>query len=202
MRKLLVFLLLAAAIWLGGFINYIHKVPDIVPTNLRGTDGIVVLTGGSGRLNEAVALLAAGHSGRLLISGVNAQTNDPELMESLGLNRRTDAELFDCCIDIGRQARDTVGNAQEVASWARLHGYRSLRVVTADFHMPRSLLEIRRYAPELVLVPHPVFSDNVRPGAWWRSMPSARILSAEYNKLLVVWFKANIYDRVAGAPVA
>lgn len=202
MRRVLLLVLLAVVVWLAGFLNYIHKMPDAPPTNLRETDGIVVLTGASGRLGEAVALLAAGHSSRLLISGVNARTDDPALMESLGLNRKTDAELFACCVDTERQATDTVGNAQEVAAWAHRHGYHSLRVVTSDFHMARSLLEIRRYAPDLVLVPHPVFSDTVRPSEWWRSRSAARLLSAEYNKFLVVWLKANVYDRIAGPPVA
>lgn len=202
MRKLLLLVLLAAAGWLAGFLNYIHELPDVPPTKLRHTDAIVVLTGGPSRLSEAVALLAGGHGERLLISGVNARTNDPELIRSLGLNRRRDVDLFACCIDIGRQALDTVGNAQEIAEWAARHEYRSLRVVTADFHMKRSLLEIRRYTRDLVLVPHPVFSDYVRPATWWRHAPSARILFAEYNKLLVVWAKANLYDRIAGAPTA
>jgi uncharacterized SAM-binding protein YcdF (DUF218 family) len=73
-------------------------------------------------------------------------------------------------------------------------------VVTSDFHIRRSLLEIRRVAPDLVLVPHPVFSERVRPELWWRDLASARILSKEFNKLIVVWSKVNAYDRIAGAP--
>jgi uncharacterized SAM-binding protein YcdF (DUF218 family) len=202
MRKALLVLLLLAAAWLGGFVHYVRELPDRPPVDLRPTDGIVVLTGGPARLDQAVALLAAGHARRLLISGVDARTGDPALKDTLGLARGRGAELFACCIDTERQARDTVGNAQEIAAWARGHGYRSLRVVTADFHMPRSLLEIRRHGPGLVLVPHPVFSDNVRPSAWWRHAPSARTLSAEYSKLLVVWAKATVFDRIAGPPTA
>lgn len=202
MRRFVVFLLFAATVWLIGFIAFVASIPDKPPVNLRATDGIVVLTGAQSRLDEAFALLAAGHSGRLLISGVNARTNDPDLKGVLDLKGQTDAELFDCCIDVGRQALDTVGNAQEIAAWTRRHGYRSLRVVTSDFHIRRSLLEIRRYAPDLVLVPHPVFSDRVRPGLWWRDLAAARILSKEFNKLLVVWFKVNVYDRLAGSPAA
>jgi uncharacterized SAM-binding protein YcdF (DUF218 family) len=200
MRRFVVFVLIVAVVWLAGFVRFIVGIPDSPPVNLRETDGIVVLTGGPSRLAEAIALLAAGHSQRLLISGVNERTNDPDLKQSLDINSQTDNELFDCCIDVGRQARDTVGNAQEIAAWARRHNYRSLRVVTADFHIRRSLLEIRRYAPDLVLVPHPVFTENVRPGSWWRNKYAARMLSYEYNKLLAVWFKANIYDRIAGPP--
>jgi uncharacterized SAM-binding protein YcdF (DUF218 family) len=200
MRTLLLALLVLALVWLGGFLKYVHGIPDKLPVDLQSTDGIVVLTGGPSRLNQAVALLAAGHSGRLLISGVDPRTNDPELMRSLGLDRKTDAELFSCCIDVGREAADTVGNAQEIASWADQHRFRSLRVVTADFHLPRSLLEIRRYAPALVLVPHPVFSDSFRPAAWWHDFHTARLLFAEYHKLLVVWLKANVLDRILGAP--
>ncbi|MGE0666016.1 MAG: YdcF family protein [Sphingomonadales bacterium] len=202
MRKIVVLLIVVAAAWLIGFVKFIGDIPDRPPENLRETDGIVVLTGGRSRLNEAIALLAAGHGGRLLISGVDARTNDPDLKQSLDLSGRTDTELFDCCIDVGREALDTVGNAHEVAEWARQHDYRSLRVVTSAYHIPRSLLEIRRVAPDLVLVPHPVFSGMVRPEAWWRDPYSARILSNEYNKLLVVWMKANVYDRVAGTPSA
>jgi uncharacterized SAM-binding protein YcdF (DUF218 family) len=200
MRRFLLFLLIVAAVWLAGFVKFITGIPDSLPVNLRETDGIVVLTGGPSRLAEAIALLAAGHSQRLLISGVDERTNDPDLKQSLGIKSQTDNELFDCCIDVGRQARDTVGNAQEIVTWARQHGYRSLRVVTADFHIQRSLLEIRRYAPELVLVPHPVFTENVRPGSWWRNKYAARTLCYEYNKLLLVWFKTNVYDRIAGPP--
>ncbi|MEN3975625.1 YdcF family protein [Emcibacter sp. SYSU 3D8] len=202
MRRFVVFVLLAAAGWLIGFAAFVSSIPDKPPVNLRETDGIVVLTGAGSRLNQAIALLAAGHSGRLLISGVDARTNDPDLKKSLDLKSQTDSELFDCCIDVGREALDTVGNAQEIAAWAGKHGYRSLRVVTSDFHIRRSLLEIRRVAPDLVLVPHPVFSERIRPGLWWRDLASARILSREFNKLLVVWFKVNVYDRIAGAPAA
>ena len=116
MRRFLVFVLLVAAVWLAGFVKYIAGIPDQPPVNLQATDGIVVLTGGRSRLNEAVALLAAGHSGRLLISGVDARTNDPDLKQSLDLPTRTDAELFDCCVDVGREALDTVGNAHEIAA--------------------------------------------------------------------------------------
>ncbi|MBI1179553.1 MAG: YdcF family protein [Alphaproteobacteria bacterium] len=200
MRNALLALLVLAALWFAGFLKYVHSIPDEEPVDLRTTDGIVVLTGGPSRLNQAVALLAAGHSGRLLISGVDARTNDPALMHTLGLDRDTDAELFACCIDVGREAQDTVGNAREIAAWANGHGFRSLRVVTADFHLPRSLLEIRRYAPDLVLVPHPVFSDTVRPARWWRSFATARLLVSEYSKLIVVWLKANVLDRIIGAP--
>jgi len=200
MRRFAVLLVFAAAAWLMGFVAFVSSIPDKPPVNLRATDGIVVLTGGRSRLDEAFALLAAGHSGRLLISGVNARTNDPDLKEALDLRGQTDAELFDCCIDVGREAQDTVGNAQEIAAWARRYGYHSLRVVTSDFHIRRSLLEIRRVAPDLVLVPHPVFSERVRPELWWRDLASARILSKEFNKLLVVWFKVNAYDRIAGVP--
>ena len=200
MRRFAVLLVFAAAAWLMSFIAFVSSIPDKPPVNLRATDGIVVLTGGRSRLDEAFALLAAGHSGRLLISGVNARTNDPDLKEALDLRGQTDAELFDCCIDVGREAQDTVGNAQEIAAWARRYGYHSLRVVTSDFHIRRSLLEIRRVAPDLVLVPHPVFSERVRPELWWRDLASARILSKEFNKLIVVWSKVNAYDRIAGAP--
>ena len=88
----------------------------------------------------------------MLISGVNREVRRQELRElTPGSNR-----LFNCCVDLGFEAEDTNGNAQEIAAWARAKGYDSLIVVTSDYHMPRSLLEIRSAAPELELTPYAV----------------------------------------------
>ncbi len=196
MRRLLKIAGMAAVIWIGGLIWYVELLPRGPASDNTPTDGIVVLTGGQNRLPEALDLLGDGKNGRLLISGVNAEIDDLLLKESLGLDQPGTPDLFTCCIDVGRQALDTEGNAREIADWAAEHGYVSLLVVTAGYHMPRSLLEIRRIAPELRLVPHPVFSDAVKLESWWRYPGTARFIAGEYNKYLVALLKVHVLDRL------
>lgn len=143
-------------------------------------DAIVTLTGGEDRIEAAFGLLADGLGKRLLISGVNPQTSDRAIRSLAGARAR----LFDCCVDIGRIARDTIGNAEEAAAWVRAHGYRSLIVVTSSYHMPRSLIELERAMPQVDLIPVSVIPNSMKATAWWRSPGTARLLLLEYAKLL------------------
>ena len=117
--------------WLGGFTWFIGTLPKGERSD-RKTDGIVALTGGPARLDEAAILLAEGRGQRLLISGVNRETSAEAIQQTLNLP----AALFECCVDLGREATDTVGNAQETALWAARNKFHSLRVVTFAAHMP------------------------------------------------------------------
>ena len=201
-RRVFLLIFLIAVLWAVGFVYYTTTLPRATPDDSRQADGIVVLTGGSIRLPEAIGLLEAGRGKRLLISGVNESIDDQRLKNSLGMTDGQDDALFQCCIDTGRDALDTVGNAAEIALWANKHDYASLLVVTASYHMPRSLLEIRRRAPLLTLVPHPVFPENVKVGAWWRYPGTARVLASEYNKYVVALVKAHALDPLVGAPAS
>ena len=154
----------------------------------QGADGIVVLTGEGSRLTVAVALLRGGGGQRLLVSGVGQGIGEAALRKALGLSATRNAgekDIFSCCIDMGHQAKNTEGNAAEAAAWAKSHGYGSLYIVTASYHMPRALLEIRRQAPRLKLVPHPVFPDNIIVNRWWAFPGTALTLATEYNKYLI-----------------
>ena len=143
-------------------------------------DGIIVLTGGDTRIAEGARLLAAGHAQRMLISGVNKITRRDELMRISGLT----TEKFNCCVDLGYSALDTIGNADEARDWVEGRSYDSLIVVTASYHMPRSIAELARTLPNTHLIPHPVMPKSFHREAWWLHMPTARILLSEYLKFL------------------
>lgn len=172
-------LLVLLALYLAGFAFYVFSVPKVsaeAPSPDLKADGIVALTGGDARLEAAVALLENGVGKRLLISGVNPQTRKEELKQRLQGGAR-----FDCCADLGFTAADTHGNAQEAATWAQEHGYKSLIIVTAAYHMPRSLLEFGSAMPDIRLTPYPVEIDAVDPSTGW-NLKTLRILNSEYVK--------------------
>ncbi|MFN3230708.1 MAG: YdcF family protein [Alphaproteobacteria bacterium] len=196
MRRLVKLLGFLAVIWATGLIWYAGLLPRTPPTTLSPTDGIVVLTGGQNRLPEALFLLDQNLGQRLLISGVDSQIDDPLLQKTLGLDQGVGRDMFDCCVDVGREALDTEGNAREIVNWAAQQNYGSLRVVTAGYHMPRSLLEIRRFAADIELVPHPVFSDSVKLNRWWRYPGTASVIAGEYNKYLIVLLKMHVLDKL------
>lgn len=153
-----------------------HPAPD-------GTaDGIIVLTGGDFRILEGGRLLHERRATRMLISGVNAKTSRDDLMKLSGL----EPALFDCCVDVGYAAQDTVGNAEEARTWASGRDLNRLIVVTSSYHMPRSLAELAIALPSAELIPNPVVPRKFRDGAWWLHPGAARILLSEYVKFLPV----------------
>lgn len=133
--RLLAFLLLAL---LGWFLWFAVMPPEPAPAETR-TDAIVVLTGGPGRLARGIEILKAERAERMLVSGVDPSVRPGEL----AVQARAPKQLFDCCIDLGREAIDTRSNASETAAWLRAHRYRSVRLVTSAFHMRRAELELR-----------------------------------------------------------
>lgn len=167
-----------AAILAVGFVRFSQSVSAPAAGPATGpADGIVVFTGGTDRISAAARLLSEGKGRRLLISGVNPATPRRDLEELTPELER----LSRCCIDIGRQAEDTVGNARESAEWARGHGFGSLIVVTSAYHLPRSLSELAAAMPEARLIGYAV-ANPALSGAWWRDRRTARVLLAEYAK--------------------
>ncbi|MEA2778542.1 MAG: hypothetical protein QOK29_86 [Rhodospirillaceae bacterium] len=188
--KLLIWLVLAWAIGLFGFIA---RLPDRVDDPVRHTDAIVVPTGGSERLEEGLRLLIEGVAGKLFVSGVNADTRIADLIARLPREaEKPSVAIIACCVVLGHAADSTLGNAAETAAWIKAQGFHSLRLVTADYHMPRSLLEFRRAMPEIEIVVHPVFPNHLNRDAWWRSPGTANLLIGEYNKYLVAMARAAI----------
>ncbi len=174
--------LFLAGMLVGGFVLFVSMIetrqPD--PANLAKADGIVVLTGARERIRQGIALLEMGKGRRLLISGVNRRTSRRALRRLVPDHER----LFDCCIDIGYDARDTVGNAEETRTWAEAMRFRTLIVVTSSYHMPRGLAELRRALPEARLIAYPVVNKRVHVESWWSSPGTARLLAKEYVKFL------------------
>lgn len=180
MRRLVrtfgVLAMVAAASWGAGFVWFgqIARQPGSPPN----ADGIVVLTGGAERIETALRLLSEGKAPMLLVSGVAKVVDVDDLIQRApGVKPTSDR------VTLGRDATTTLGNAAEVASWARGHGMASLVVVTAGYHMPRALLEIGRALPGVALHPAPVLSPAMR-GEGEPAM--VRVLTLEYNKWLAV----------------
>ncbi|TVR98424.1 MAG: YdcF family protein [Rhodospirillales bacterium] len=182
---------LAGGVWAAGLIAFAFSLPDAVTDPFTRTEAIVILTGGSQRLDTGLQLLSEDMAERVFVSGVHRDVGIHELL-------RISAEASDslaCCVEAGHGARDTMGNAAETAAWMRGHGYRSLRLVTASYHMPRSLLELRSALPEATVIPHPVFPPDVKLEQWWRWRGTATLLTREYNKYLAAWARRAWNDR-------
>lgn len=173
---------MGAAAWLlvFGFVMFATNVMREPAHQTERADAIVVLTGGKFRIGEGAKLLQAGQAKRMLITGVHPRTGKKVLSKLTG----ADKAKFDCCVDLGHRARDTVGNADETRSWVAEKGYDSLIVVTANYHMPRSLAELQRAMPSVRLVAHPVFPDTFRSRAWWLHGPALKLLIKEYLKYI------------------
>jgi uncharacterized SAM-binding protein YcdF (DUF218 family) len=170
-------LLLAFALALG-FLLFAASLPRAEVRSVAAADGIVVLTGGASRIVDAVDLLAAGRGKRLLISGVHPTTTSEELVRV-----NPDFErLLSCCIDLGHEATNTIGNAVETGRWVRDKGMRSLIVVTSAWHMPRALIEIEHEIPGVELTAYPVVTERMREEPWWSDTATVRLLAVEYVK--------------------
>jgi uncharacterized SAM-binding protein YcdF (DUF218 family) len=162
-----------------GFIWFIDRLPAEEVVLTRDADGIVVLTGGASRVADAIELLAAGRGRRLLPSGVNRATNRSEISR---LNPEF-TRVVSCCVDFDRSL-NTLGNAVETRRWTEARGFRSLIVVTSNYHMPRALTEIGHQLPQVALVPFPVVTDKLRAEPWWTNSATTRLLLLEYVKYI------------------
>jgi len=161
------------AVYLAGFALFVATLPSKPSAPLKA-DGIVALTGGDARLDAAVALLEGGTGKRLLITGANKEVTKDQLKRLSNGSAR-----FDCCADMGYAAEDTYGNAEEAAGWAAQHRFKSLIVVTANYHMPRSLRFFHAVMPTMRLIAYPVAPQV----SWWHP-GMLHLLHNEYLKYM------------------
>ena len=178
-------------LWIIGLLWFATVLPREVGYAKRQTDAIVVLTGGSARLSQGLDLLAEQRARKLVVSGVYRGVDMAELFRV----RQQSPDEFACCVILGHDADDTRGNAVETAAWIREQGFGSLRLVTANYHMPRSLLEFRHAMPDIEIVPHPVFPENFKQDEWWLWPGSASLVASEYSKYLIALLRTTVAGR-------
>lgn len=180
MAVISVYLLFLA--WLGGFIifqQYIRKRPI---DNTTKTDVVVVLTGGKNRIAEAARLYNNGLADMLFISGVGKHVGLRALEKQHGVVfNKTNVVL-------GREATNTIENAIEVSEVIRRNNFKTIRLVTSYYHMPRSTEVIKAYIPDVEILEHPVYSQNVSK-RWWKRPKSFYLIASEYHKFLFMYTK-------------
>jgi uncharacterized SAM-binding protein YcdF (DUF218 family) len=153
------------------FIIFAFTLGKPAPSSTPATDAAVVLTGGAGRFEHAMDVLRAGKAKRLLVSGVDPSVTKPDLARRIPSGRKWLA----CCVDLGSESVDTRSNAEETARWLEKHKYRSVRLITSDWHMRRALYEFdRALGHKYELVTDAVSTE-----------PSFLTLFGEYNKYLL-----------------
>lgn len=186
-----------AALLLGaGFGWFLWSLPGDEILLHRDADGIVVLTGGASRISDAIELLAAGRGRRLLISGVNRNTTSDEIAR---LNPDL-GRVVSCCVDFDRSL-NTLGNAIETRHWVESRGFRSLIVVTSNYHMPRAIAEIAHQLPDVALLPFPVITDKLHAEPWWTHGTTMKLMFSEYIKYVVARMRIQ-FDPAATARTA
>lgn len=199
-RRILHALLLLLVLWLGGFLAFSAAIPATVKDPERPVDAIVVLTGGDVRLAEGFALLDKGLAKKMLISGVSNGVTMPALLETLNGSTQPNQAVLDCCVTLGYDARSTEGNARESLRWLGENNFTTIRLVTANYHMNRSLLEFRRVMPQITIIANPVFPKQMQDPYWFAHPGTVFLLFNEYHKYLAAAARAKISD--AGAAIA
>jgi uncharacterized SAM-binding protein YcdF (DUF218 family) len=181
----------AAALGLG-FVQFAQSLAtaELPARAIPKADGIVVLTGGAQRVPDAIDLLQGGHGRRLLISGVHEKAGKEEIARASGV----EPEALECCVDLDKRARNTIGNAIQTRRWAETHGFRSLVVVTSSYHLPRTLEEFRHTLRGVAIHGVPVVSETASQGRWWSDAGLFRLTVLEYAKILVTRARHLIED--------
>ena len=187
----------AAIAWAAGLLWFASTIPTDVDDKATRTDAIVVLTGGSERIETGLALLDEGFAERLFVSGAGEQVKPGDLLPR---TRNLRPELRDH-IMVGTSAGNTPENASETAAWARAEHVHSIRLVTAAYHMRRSLLEFHAAMPDVGIVPHAVFPVNVKSD-WWRWPGTASLIAREYTKFVVTWTAQRMGFAGEGTPLS
>jgi uncharacterized SAM-binding protein YcdF (DUF218 family) len=173
-----------------GFIGFLSQLRGAEAEPTSHADGIVVLTGGSSRVSDAMELLAGGYGKRLLISGVHPTNAASDISRSLSDNQ----SLLSCCVDLDRSAVNTRSNAAETRRWAHERGFKSLIVVTSNYHMPRAIVELTHAMPDIRLIPFAVVAEKWRDEPWWTSGATVRLLLSEYVKYVAAEVRVRLAD--------
>jgi uncharacterized SAM-binding protein YcdF (DUF218 family) len=171
-----------------GFVGFLSQLRGAETKPSGNADGIVVLTGGSSRVSDAIELLASGYGKRLLISGVHPTNGVSDISRSLPESQ----PLLKCCVDLDRSAVNTRSNASETRRWVDERGFHSLIVVTSNYHMPRAIVELSHAMPDITLIPFAVVGEKWREEPWWTSGATLRLLLSEYVKYIAAEVRVRL----------
>lgn len=175
-----------------GFVSYFSALARYDQVEITSVDAAIVLTGGPDRLTDAARLLSTGVTKHLLISGVGGRADLDDLVRvapSL-------APYSSCCVDLGHQAQNTRGNAEEAALWARDKNYKSLAIVTAGFHLPRAMLEVRALLPDRTLYPYRA-GLPIREQLFYGRFSTLYAIALEPIKYMAALVRINISKRLS-----
>ncbi|MGF7157162.1 YdcF family protein [Bartonella heixiaziensis] len=177
-------LLIIVLLFCAGFVIFSEKTERLQPPNpLPKADAIIVFTGGENRIETGLDLLRQGFGSQLLISGVHTTTN----LQRLKHSKHITPQLFTCCVDIGHEAINTKGNAEESAAWIKKHHYQTVYIVTHDYHIWRSLREITYLMPEINFIAYPVKKNDLE--SIIQQINQIRILVFEYIKTIEAYIR-------------
>ena len=186
MKKLIVLSFFSIiGLWLVGLCLFAYTINHYPVDTKTHTQAIVVLTGGRNRISEAVKLLNQGLADKLFISGVEKNTSLQDISDS------QDISMPEKNVALEKKSTNTVENAIQTQAWLDKNHITSIRLVTSNYHIPRSLEEFRSLNPTLVIIGHPVYSENVSP-KWWKNKGSFCLLASEYNKFLYVYVRNKL----------
>lgn len=187
MKKLLVILLfICIVVWFAGFVAFNYQINNYKHDESTKTDAIIALTGGKNRIGEAVNLLNKGLADKMFISGVQKDISLKEISKRKDVEIKTKRE-----IEIGNQSTNTVENAIETNEWIKKNHVHSIRLVTSNYHIPRSMEEFKARSPKLLIIPHPVYSERVSK-KWWKNEGSFYLIASEYTKFLYVYLRTRL----------
>jgi uncharacterized SAM-binding protein YcdF (DUF218 family) len=174
--------------WFGGFLWFVYDMPRVPPCPDCTTDAIVVLTGGDKRIASAFDLLEQKLSNHLLISGVKPGTSIHAIKSASGFQRPVPTEK----ITLDNASRSTKENALYTSKWIAENNFHSIRLVTANYHMPRSLLEFHQVMPNIVIIPHPIVPKGSLFYTWCKDYKIFCLFFTEYNKYLGALLRYNL----------
>ncbi len=192
--RLFICIIAIGLIWGAAFGWYVWTISGYATHDTRKADAIIVLTGGGGRVEYGMELLADGRAGALFISGVNKSVPLGDLIEKAPETLRgIISTLSDDRIAIGRDARNTIGNAEESAEWVKRNGHKTILLVTADYHMPRSLIEFKQALPDVEFIPEAVVTKDFTNFEWLHDEATRNLLFAEFHKMIAAKLRHMIF---------
>ena len=190
-RSFVMFFLLVVVLWIVGFTNFLMTIPADVPKDIVKSDAVVVLTGGSKRLEAGIILLEQGKAELLFVSGVNEKVTRSDILQVVDRGKiLKNDQLFSCCIKLGYVAEDTTGNAKESLEWLRINSLGSIILVTSNYHMQRAYLEFKLQNSNVRIAKYPVISSDFTLSDWIINPRRFALLFLEYHKLILTSLRA------------